>query len=892
MSAPPDPFRCLRTFAPHPGVAARYFALPALEEAGLGRISRLPVSIRIVVESLLRHCDGVAVTEAAVRALAAWQPNAPRTAEIPFFVARIVLPDGSGIPMLADLAAMRDAAHRLGREARLVEPRVDVALVVDHSVQVDHAGTPDALRLNLEAEFRRNGERFRFVKWATQAFKALRVVPPGFGIIHQVNLEYLSVGVHQRDGIFFPDTLLGADSHTPMINGIGVLGWGAGGIEAEAGMLGQPVYFLTPDVVGVELKNRLRPGVTMTDAVLAIVQALRQVNVVNKFVEYFGEGAAALAASDRATIANMTAEAGATIGFFPVDQRTAEHYATVGRSEEEVAAFRAYWQAQSMWGMPLAGDIDYSSTLAIDLAQVVPSVAGPHRPQDRIPLADLRRSVAVNLGKPAEPGDAGPNTGLARASGVLRDGSIVLAAITSCTNTSNPRLMLMAGLLARKAAERGLVAAPWVRTSFSPGSRVVSRYLEAAGLQPWLDRLGYQPVGYGCMTCLGNSGPLDPAIEQAIAENNLVVAAALSGNRNFEARIHPAIKANFLMSPPLVLAFAIAGRIDIDLEHDPLGTDAHGRSVMLADIWPADAEVDAVMHHATDSAHFRRAYAAVAEGTELWRALLDRSGPLYAWEATSTYLRQPPFFADFSLQPQPRPPIVGARALAIFGDSITTDHISPGGSISPGSPAGRYLRDQGVAIADFNSYISRRANYEVMMRSTFANVRIRNLMLAGEEGAVTVHQPDGRRMSIYDAATLYAQEQVPLIVFAGQEYGVGSSRDSAGKGTKLLGIRAVIAGSFERIHRNNLVGMGVLPCQFESGTDARTLALDGSEAYDIVGVGSVVRPGQRATLRILGAGGVREVPVLVRIDTPVEAEYWRHGGILPYVLRDLLAGVA
>ena len=884
------PFDSLRTFAPAPGETGRYHSLAALETAGLGRIGRLPVSLRVVLEALLRHCDGTLVSEQAVRALAGWQPNGARTEEVPFIVSRIVIPDSSGIPLLGDLAAMRDAAVALGRDYARVEPRVSVDLIVDHSVQVDFSGTSDALSRNMALEFRRNGERFNFLKWATQAFSAVRVVPPGFGIIHQVNLEYLSPGVQRRGDLYFPDTLVGADSHTPMINGIGVVGWGVGGIEAEAGMLGQPIYFLTPDVVGVELKNQLRPGVTATDAVLTIVQRLRKAKVVNKFIEYFGDGATALSATDRATIANMTPETGGTIGFFPVDAKTAAYYRAVGRSDAEVAAFEAYHRVQGMWGIPSAGDIDYSAVIEIDLAAVERSVAGPRRPQERIPLRTLDGAITDMLNRPvAEGGYARPAVLERPRSDGLRDGSVVLAAITSCTNTSNPGLMIAAGLLAKKAAARGLRAAPWVKTSFSPGSRAVSAYLEAAGLQKWLDTFGYQPVGYGCMTCLGNSGPLAPEVEKAIGEGDLAVAAVLSGNRNFEARIHPAIRANFLMSPPLVIAFAIAGRTDIDMAEEPLGTDPDGSPVMLSDIWPSPAEIEAELPHATDAALFRRQYADVGVGSELWQALPDGGGPTFDWRPGSTYIKQPPFFAGFTLDRPPLEQVAGARALAIFGDSVTTDHISPGGSIKPDSPAGQYLQEHQVTVADFNSYIARRSNHEVMMRGTFANVRIRNLMVPEEEGGVTVHQPDGAKMSIYEAAMRYAAEGVPLVVITGQEYGTGSSRDWAAKGTMLLGVRAVIAGSFERIHRNNLVGMGVLPCQFADGVNARSLGLDGSERFDVIGVDETVQPGQQATLRIHAAGGTRDVPVTVRIETPIEAEYYKHGGILPYVLRDLLA---
>ncbi len=873
-----DPFRSVRTFQPTPGTLGRYHALAALEEAGLGQVSRLPVCLRIVLESLLRQCDGRVVTEQAVRALAAWRPRATRTEEIPFLVARVVIPDSSGIPLLADLAAMRDAAGRVGRDPRLVNPTATVDLIVDHSVQVDYAGTADALDRNMALELDRNGERYGFVKWAAQAFETVAIVPPGFGIIHQINLEYLSPGVHERNGMFYPDTLVGADSHTPMINGLGVVGWGVGGIEAEAGMLGQPIYVLTPDVVGVELRNRLRPGITATDAVLTIVQRLRAEKVVDAFVEYFGEGAACLGVADRATIANMTPETGATVGYFPPDERTADYYAAVGRDAANVSAFREYFIAQSLWGIPRRGDIDYSRIVEIDLDQVEPSVAGPSRPQDRLPVAAIGAGAApaFGSGRPARPDLK------------VRDCSVVVAAITSCTNTSNPGLMLAAGLLAKKAVARGLSAAPWVKTSFSPGSRSVSSYLEAAGLQSYLNRLGFQPVGYGCMSCIGNSGPLDPAIEREITDNGLTVASVLSGNRNFEARIHPAVKSNFLMSPPLVVAFAIAGRIDIDLDAEPLGEDAAGNPVALSEIWPSEEEIAAVMHHALDPAEFRRVYAGARTGSEAWQALGHGTGPLYQWAENSTYLKPPPFFEAFGMTPLERGGIVGARALAIFGDSITTDHISPGGRIDPASAAGQYLLANGVEPEDFNSYIARRANHQVMVRGTFANVRIRNLMRPGEEGGVTAHQPDGKPMGIHAAAALYAREGVPLVVIAGQDYGTGSSRDWAAKGTALLGVRAVIAGSFERIHRSNLVGMGVLPCEFMPGTDAGSLGLRGDELYDLVDVGGAVTPRQIATLRIRGAGMVRECPVLVRVETPTEADYLRHGGILPYVLRFLL----
>lgn len=885
---------CRRHFNLRNGETGRFYSLPALQEMSGAPISRLPVSLRIVLESLVRNCDGKAITEDHVKALAAWKPQEPRNNEIPFVVARIIIPDSSGVPLLADLAAMRDAARHIGIDPGLIQPKVNVDLIIDHSAQVDFSGTPDALEKNLELEFRRNAERYEFLKWAQQAFSGLRVVPPGFGIIHQINLEYLSPGVQHRGDLYFPDSLVGADSHTPMINALGVVAWGVGGIEADAGMLGEPIYFLTPDVVGVELKKKLRPGVTATDAVLTIVERLRAAKIVGAFVEYFGEGASSLTATDRATIANMTPETGATIGFFPVDERTVDYYRSVGRTEDELAALVSYWQAQSMWGIPARGDIDYSSVIEIDLAAVEPSVAGPRRPQDRIPLRSLPAEFPKMLSQPRESGGFGRPLPK-RASGnerrsvdAMTDGDIALAAITSCTNTSNPGLMIGAGLLARKAVERGLTPPAWVKTSFSPGSRAVSGYLEQSGLQTYLDALGFQPVGYGCMTCLGNSGPLQPMVEDQVAKDDLVVAAVLSGNRNFEARIHPAIRANFLMSPALVIAFALAGRIDLDVDREPLGIDTAGRPVMLADVWPSQEEIDKELHRATSASLFRKVYETVGEGNGLWRDLRSNSGQTFAWDDSSTYVKNPPFFLNFSKQAPPLRSITGARLLAMFGDSLTTDHISPGGSIKKTSPAGEYLIGKGIQPPDFNSYISRRGNHEVMMRGTFANVRIRNKLTPDDEGGVTIHQPSGDKLSIYDAAMRYAADQVPLVVIAGQEYGTGSSRDWAAKGTMLLGVRAVIAKSFERIHRGNLVGMGVLPCQFDADFDIASLALTGRETFDILDVDGDVTVMQKARLRIHANGTSRDVPITVRIDTPVEVEYYRNGGILPYVLRTKL----
>jgi len=907
----------LRPLPPGGYPAGSFHSLPALEAMGLGRVSRLPVSLRIVLESLLRNADGERVAEAQVRALAAWRPRQPRSEEIPFVVARIVAPDSSGVPLLADLAAMRDAAQRMDRPPGIVEPVVPVDLVVDHSLVVDRAGSADALLHNMQLEYRQNEERYRFLKWAAGAFKGVRIVPPGTGIIHQINVERLARGVWLRDGVYFPDTLVGTDSHTSMINGIGVLGWGVGGIEAEAGMLGQPVYFLTPDVVGVELAGALRPGVTATDLVLTVTETLRRAKVVGKFVEFFGEGAASLPTADRCTIANMAPEYGATAAYFPVDRNTLDYLAATGRTAQEVAALEAYFRAQDMFGMPRRGDLDYSDEIRIDLSAVVPSVAGPSRPQDRVALAGLKAHFGRLLATPVERGGlvraqdkaaddgaataaASPGTadagathagaaGAADAAAPLRDGDIVLAAITSCTNTSNPGVLLAAGLLARKAVEKGLRTHPRVKTSFTPGSRVVDAYLAAAGLQPALDALGFQVVGHGCATCMGSSGPLPPAIEDDIVRNRRVAVAVLSGNRNFEARIHQAVRANFLMSPPLVVAFAIAGRIDFDPDTEPLGTGADGRPVYLRDVWPSPDEIAAAMPHAGNPEDFRRLYADFTEGDALWRALPAAAGERYAWEPQSTYLRRPPFFDDFQPEPRPLAPLRGARALAILGDSVTTDHINPAAAIKPELQAGAYLLSQGVAPADFNSYIARRSNHEVMMRGAFAHVRLRNLMVPGTEGGYTLHQPDGARMTIYDAAMAYARERVPLVVLAGEEYGTGSSRDWAAKGPALLGVRAVIARGFERIHRSNLVGMGILPCQFTGADGVAALGLDGSETFELPGIERGVAPGQALRLLIRRADGSQaEAEVLARIDTPIESTYFRHGGILPYMLRKLL----
>ena len=936
MSTSHNLFGTLQTFELGNGQPGKFYSLPALEKAGVGPISKLPVSIRLVLESVLRNCDGKKVSEANIKELANWQPTETRTAEIPFVVARIVLQDFTGVPLLVDLAAMRTAVAKLGKNPKIIEPLVPVDLVVDHSVQVDFAGGADSMAKNLDLEFTRNRERYQFLKWGMQAFDTFKVVPPGIGIVHQVNLEYLAKGVLKAGDVFYPDTLVGTDSHTTMINGLGIVGWGVGGIEAEAGMLGQPVYFLTPDVVGVHLTGAIREGVTATDVALTVTQILRKAKVVGKFVEFFGPGAAALPLVDRATIANMAPEYGATMGFFPIDAECVNYLRATGRADEAVKTYENYYKAQGLWGIPKKGEISYSQEIELDLKTVLPSVSGPKRPQDRIELPklknefitafskpvtengfgmkaeDLSRTIHVSAGGPIHPGGGSQQDGNARRSerematehptadpihakaprldGNVRNGSVLIAAITSCTNTSNPSVMLAAGLLAKKAVEKGLTVNSTVKASLAPGSRVVSDYLDKTGLQPFLDKLGFNLVGYGCTTCIGNSGPLHPAIEDAVVKNNLIAASVLSGNRNFEARVHQNIKANFLMSPPLVVAFALAGRVDIDLANDALGTGKDGKPVHLRDIWPSLREVRDLMQTALRPEVFRRLYKDFAAQNPKWNEIPSSTGNVYEWDRKSTYIQEPPFFTNFALQPGSIAPITGARALAIFGDSVTTDHISPAGSIKKTSPAGKYLIENGVTAEDFNSYGSRRGNDRVMTRGTFANVRIKNLMLAGQEGGDTLLQPEGKKVSIYDASMEYQKRGTPLVVLAGQEYGTGSSRDWAAKGTNLLGVKAVVAQSFERIHRSNLVGMGVLPLQFKDGTTAQSLKLDGSETYDIVGLDANIKPQQDLTLKITRKdGAVENVGVRCRIDTPIEIDYYQHGGILPYVLRQLVA---
>jgi aconitate hydratase len=888
-------FNSLQEFK-YAGKTGRYYSLPALEKAGVGKVSRLPVSIRIVLESALRNYDGKKITEDHLRTLAGWKPKTRRTHEVPFVVARVLLQDMTGVPLVVDFAAMREAARVMGKDPDIIEPIVPGHLIVDHSVQVDHYGTPDALQKNMQIEFNRNRERYEFLKWSAQAFKTFHIIPPGNGICHQVNLEYVSRVVWQKDDLFYFDSLVGIDSHTPMVNGLGVLGWGVGGIEAEASMLGQPMYMLEPDVVGVHLTGRLGEGVTATDLVLAIVKLLRAKKVVGKFVEYFGDGAASLRISDRATIGNMAPEYGATCGFFPVDQKTLEFLSMTGRGEV-VPAVKAYYEAQGLFGMPREGDIDYTEVVELDLATVKPAVSGPKRPHDHIDLPNLKARFEELLNKPFEEGGYGKAAERTRRVPTGKDnidvghGDVLISAITSCTNTSNPGVMLGAGILAKKAVEKGLKPPARVKTSLAPGSRAVTAYLENAGLMPYLNQLGYYLSGYGCTTCIGNSGPIDGKIEEAVNKNDVVAAAVLSGNRNFEARIHQAIRANFLMSPPLVVAFGLAGTVNIDMSRDPLGKGKDGEPVYLKDIWPSQLEIDDAMKFATDPDMYKRVFSAFKEGNPMWDEIPAALGATYQWNPESTYVRLPPYFEGFRMQPGKAADVRGARVLGIFGDAITTDHISPAGGIRATAPAGKYLQEHGVAISDFNTYGARRGNHEVMMRGTFANIRIKNLMVPGTEGGITIHHPSGEQTSIYEAAMRYIRDGVPSVVFGGDEYGQGSSRDWAAKGPQLLGVKAVIVRNFERIHRANLVFMGVLPLQFKDGASAQSLRLDGTETIDLLGIGGGIKPMQDVTMVIRRKNGqIDQAPLLLRIDTPIEVDYYLHGGILPYVLRELIAG--
>jgi len=955
---PPHAFpSTLKSFKTASGKTGKFYSLPELAKQ-FPKVARLPVSMRIVLESVLRNCDGKKVTAEHVGQLANWLPRAERSEEIPFVVSRVVLQDFTGVPLLADLAAMRSVALKLGKNPKAIEPLVPVDLVVDHSIMVDYYGKKNSLDLNMKLEFQRNRERYEFMKWGMQAFDTFGVVPPGFGIVHQVNLEYLARGVHKTaGGVYYPDSLVGTDSHTTMINGIGVVAWGVGGIEAEAAMLGQPVYFLTPDVVGFELTGRLREGVTATDLVLRVTEQLRKEKVVGKFVEFFGEGTRTLALPDRATIGNMAPEYGATMGFFPVDEKTIDYFKGTGRTKEEIEAFEAYFKAQGLFGVAKAGEIDYSHVVKLDLGDVTPSLAGPKRPQDRIELGNVASQFKSLFSKPiaengfnqpagmlntrhlvrrsdegrldtlpsAPPTPAGvarpvmemegnrPTLAHARATGethlataasagadtgiTVGNGDVLIAAITSCTNTSNPSVLLAAGLLAKKAVEAGLKVQPHIKTSLAPGSRIVTEYLSETGLLPYLEKLGFALAGYGCTTCIGNAGDLTPELNEAISKSDLVCAAVLSGNRNFEARIHPNLKANFLASPPLVVAYAIAGTVMRDLMTEPVGKGKGGKDVYLGDIWPTSDEIYKLMKYAMNGKAFRANYAKVkTEPGKLWENIKGVKGTSYTWPA-STYIAEPPFFKDFSMGvgAAGSVSVKGARIMALFGDSITTDHISPAGSIKASSPAGLWLQENGVQKADFNSYGARRGNHDVMMRGTFANVRIKNLMIppgadgSREEGGVTLFQPGGEKMFIYDAAMKYIAQDTPTVIFAGEEYGTGSSRDWAAKGTQLLGIKAVVARSFERIHRSNLVGMGVLPLQFKPGESWQGLKLTGTEVIDVI-PHPELKPQSEAKLVITRADGSREeVTVILRVDTPIEVDYYRNGGILPFVLRQLLA---
>ena len=893
MATHPDSFLSRRTLS----VGSRryaYWSLAAAAEAGLAGIERLPFSLKVLLENLLRHEDGRSVTSEDARALAAWLAERRSEREIAFRPARVLMQDFTGVPAIVDLAAMRDAMVALGGDPRRINPLVPVDLVIDHSVQVDAFGSANAFARNVEIEYARNGERYAFLRWGQSALDDFRVVPPGTGICHQVNLEYLAQVVWSAEGaegpVAYPDTLVGTDSHTTMVNGLGVLGWGVGGIEAEACMLGQPLSMVLPEVVGFKLTGRLREGVTATDLVLTVTQQLRKKGVVGKFVEFFGPGLDALALPDRATIGNMSPEYGSTCCFFPVDGETVAYLAATARSPERVALVETYAKAQGLWRDARTPDPVFSDVMTLDLGSVEPSLAGPKRPQDRVSVAGAAAAFHQALPSLLKPGsNPEARVPVAGEDFDLGHGDVVIAAITSCTNTSNPGVMLAAGLLARKARERGLERRPWVKTSLAPGSKVVADYLTASGLQEDLDALGFQLVGFGCTTCIGNSGPLPEPIDTAVRDGNLVVAAVLSGNRNFEGRVHPLVRANYLASPPLVVAYALAGSLRKDLTQEPLGTGRDGRPVYLRDVWPSNQEVIATVRRVVAPEMFRQRYADVFRGDERWAAIGGAGGLTYAWDDASSYVKNPPYFAGITREPAPLRDLRGARVLALLGDSITTDHISPAGSFGRDTPAGRYLTELGIAPADFNSYGARRGNHEVMMRGTFANVRLRNEMAGDKEGGFTRILPEGTLATIYEAAMEYRRRGVPLVVIAGKEYGSGSSRDWAAKGPQLLGVRAVIAESFERIHRSNLVGMGVLPLVFPDGVSRKTLGLDGTETVDVLGLEAEIRPRMRLTARFERAGGKRkEVPLLCRIDTAEEVGYYRHGGILHFVLRQLL----
>ncbi len=906
-----------------------YYSLPALEEQKLGHISKLPVSIRIMLESLLRNCDGKRVKEEDVLRLAKWNPKNAEKREVPFVVSRVLLQDFTGVPLIVDLAAMRDAMAAQGLSAASIEPEVPVDLIVDHSVQVDRSGMNEAFLFNLKLEFERNQERYSFLKWGEGAYKTFKVVPPGIGICHQVNLEHLASLVLEKNKVLYFDTLVGTDSHTTMINGLGIVGWGVGGIEAQAAMLGQPVFLESPDVIGVHMTGHLQEGVTATDLALRVTEMLRKEDVVNKFVEFFGEGAASLTVADRATIGNMAPEYGATMGFFPADEKTLEYLRLTGRDETHISLVKEYLLEQKLFGIPRKGEISYTKELELDLSRLTPSIAGPKRPQDRIALSDLKSKFKETLKAPDGYGktdeikipinaagncshdSGGTKTigGLApldeaemvsnrpfttshcnidqksHSHGVLEHGSVVIAAITSCTNTSNPSVMIGAGLLAKKAVEKGLYSAPLVKTSLAPGSRVVTEYLKNADLQKYLDALGFQVIAYGCTTCIGNSGPLDETIETAIKENDIIAASVLSGNRNFEARIHSSVKANFLMSPPLVIAFAIAGNVCIDFNQEPLGMDKHGKPVFLKDIWPSSREIEEAIAASIRPSMFKKRYANIMTDNPIWAKVAAKTSAQYQWDPKSTYIQKPPYFNDFTRAISERPPLKNMRCLALFGNSITTDHISPAGAFRSDSPAGFYLKAHGVQEEDFNSYGSRRGNHLVMMRGTFANVRIKNKMADGKEGGYTKLMPEGKLMTIFEASEQYAKKKTPLLIFAGADYGMGSSRDWAAKGSSLLGVKAVVAESFERIHRSNLIGMGVLPLTFKKGENIESHHIKGDEVFTITGLEKILHPRQEAVLEIDRNGHIEKVTLTVRLDTPIEIDYYQHGGIMPYVLR-------
>lgn len=900
------------------GTSYDYFSLAEAEKT-IGSIAKLPFSLKVLLENLLRFEDGRSVTTEDVQAMADWLKEKKSTREIAYRPARVLMQDFTGVPAVVDLAAMRDAMKDLEGDPQKINPLSPVDLVIDHSVMVDYFGGPDAFKKNVEKEFERNNERYEFLRWGQTAFDNFRVVPPGTGICHQVNLEYLAKTVwyseNKGDGrtIAYPDTLVGTDSHTTMINGLGVLGWGVGGIEAEAAMLGQPVSMLIPEVIGFKLTGALPEGTTATDLVLTVTQMLRKKGVVGKFVEFFGDGLAHLTLADRATIANMAPEYGATCGIFPIDAETVDYLKFSGRPEQEIKLVEAYAKAQGMWRGEGDADPEYTDTLELDLASVEPSLAGPKRPQDRIGLSQAAvafdRLLAESLGEPTTeeearlaseggPAKAAP-TGYSAQIKVegedytLAHGDVVIAAITSCTNTSNPSVLIAAGLVARKAREKGIKVKPWVKTSLAPGSQVVTDYLEAAGLQEDLDALGFNLVGYGCTTCIGNSGPLPENISKAVEEGDLVVTSVLSGNRNFEGRVNPQTRGNYLASPPLVVAYALAGNMCVDITQDPIAETEDGEKVYLKDVWPTSHEIEAVMRESLSPEMYRSRYANVFEGPEEWRSIRISEGETYQWNSGSTYVQHPPYFEDMDLEPGEVTDVEGARPLLILGDSVTTDHISPAGSFKPDTPAGQYLTERQVRPQDFNSYGSRRGNHEVMMRGTFANIRIKNEMVPGVEGGFTKHQPSGEQMPVYDAAMRYQSEGVPLVVVGGKEYGTGSSRDWAAKGTKLLGVKAVIAESFERIHRSNLVGMGVLPLQFKDGESRESLGLKGTEIFDLTGVAGDPKPGQDVHLKITYEdGSVKETQLLCRIDTVTEVDYYRHGGVLNYVLRGLAKGEA